>query len=179
MPGSSKACLSEGLTPRPGLAEAVRELNRYREQTTPKGPEKKGTPKRASVAKPGAREFAVTVDEVFHGSIQVTPPVPATGKVEAGTVLTVKAEPDSGYAIDSVYYAVVGYQGMDTVFGVHGLAFPGKNRSKQTYRRIIHPEIRIGRFPGRPRRGLYPTGCETAEVRRVLPERSSKIFRVS
>jgi hypothetical protein len=109
--GIKQGLFGRGLTPRPGLAEAVRELNRYREQTTPKGLEKKGTPKKASVTKPGARGFAVTVDDVFHGSIQVTPPVPASGRVEAGTVLKVKAEPDSGYEIDSVCYAVVGYKG--------------------------------------------------------------------
>jgi acetyl esterase/lipase len=109
--GIKQGMFEERLTPRPGLAEAVRELNRYREQTTPKGLDKKGAPRRTFAAKSGAREFTVTVDEVFHGNIQVTPPVPANGQVEAGTVLTMSAEPDPGYAIDSVYYAVVGYQG--------------------------------------------------------------------
>jgi len=43
-----------------------------------------------------------------HGKVQLTPPLPADGKYPAGTVVTVTATPDSGYALDSAWYSVPG-----------------------------------------------------------------------
>jgi acetyl esterase len=52
--------------------------------------------------------YPVIVDKVPNGSIKVDPPLPADGKVAAGTVVTVTAVPDAGYALDSVYYSAKG-----------------------------------------------------------------------
>lgn len=52
--------------------------------------------------------FTVALDPVVHGRIQLTPALPADGKYPAGTVVTVTATPDAGFAIDSVYYSVPG-----------------------------------------------------------------------
>lgn len=50
-----------------------------------------------------AESFTVTLDQAVHGQMQVRPAVPADGKLPAGTVLTVSAQPDSGYSFDSGY----------------------------------------------------------------------------
>ncbi len=55
--------------------------------------------------------FTVTLIAPVHGKVQVTPPIPADGKVAAGTVLTVTATPDAGYALDSTWYSVRGQFG--------------------------------------------------------------------
>ena len=39
-----------------------------------------------------------------HGSVQLTPPLPADGKYPAGSVVNVIATPENGYALDSVWY---------------------------------------------------------------------------
>ena len=44
----------------------------------------------------------------MHGNVQLTPALPADGKYPAGTVVTVTTTPDSGYALDSVWYSVPG-----------------------------------------------------------------------
>ena len=54
------------------------------------------------------RSFAVTVVPPVHGKVQLTPSLPADGKYPAGTVVTVTTTPDSGYALDSVWYSVPG-----------------------------------------------------------------------
>ena len=55
-----------------------------------------------------AGAFAVTVVPPIHGKVQLSPALPADGKYPAGTVVTVTATPDSGYAVDSVWYSVPG-----------------------------------------------------------------------
>ena len=52
--------------------------------------------------------FAVTLVPPDHGSVQLTPPLPADGKYPAGTVVKVTATPETGYALDSVWYSVPG-----------------------------------------------------------------------
>ena len=52
--------------------------------------------------------FTVTLVPPTHGKVQLTPPLPADGKYPAGTVVTVTATPDSGYALDSAWYSVPG-----------------------------------------------------------------------
>jgi len=49
--------------------------------------------------------YRVRVDQPAHGSVTVTPAVPADGRVSAGTVLNVKVQvTDSGWAFDSGYW---------------------------------------------------------------------------
>jgi acetyl esterase/lipase len=68
--------------------------------------------------------FTVTVVPPVHGKVQLTPPLPADGKYPAGTVVTVAATPDSGYALDSAWYSVPGrfgqmyHEGMTPAFKV-------------------------------------------------------------
>ena len=52
--------------------------------------------------------FTVTVDPPVHGKVALTPPLPADGKYPAGTVVTLTATPDAGYALDSAWYSVPG-----------------------------------------------------------------------
>src|SRR3954471_11915748 len=52
--------------------------------------------------------FTITITQPINGTITVTPPIPAGGKVPAGTVLTVKISPAPGFAIDSGYSTVRG-----------------------------------------------------------------------
>ncbi len=68
--------------------------------------------------------FAVEVDNPENGSLKLDPAIPADGKVAAGTVITVTATPDAGYAFDGGYYATPGrwgkmyYESMTPVFRV-------------------------------------------------------------
>lgn len=55
--------------------------------------------------------FTVTFVPPTHGKLQVTPALPADGKVAAGTVLTLTTTPDAGYALDSAWYSVPGQFG--------------------------------------------------------------------
>ena len=49
--------------------------------------------------------YRVRVEQPAHGSVTVTPAVPADGRVSAGTVLNVKVQvTDSGWAFDSGYW---------------------------------------------------------------------------
>ena len=57
------------------------------------------------------KTFAVTIDQVVNGDFRVLPPVPDNGRVPTGTVLTLKAVPDPGYVLDSVYCSFSGYKG--------------------------------------------------------------------
>ena len=52
--------------------------------------------------------YTVTLVPPTHGKVAVTPALPADGKVAKGTVVTLTATPDAGYAIDSVFYTVPG-----------------------------------------------------------------------
>ncbi|MEM1443700.1 MAG: hypothetical protein AAGF67_15245, partial [Verrucomicrobiota bacterium] len=54
--------------------------------------------------------FSVEVDEAVHGSFEVSPAIPADGKVEEGTVLTLSVKPEEGFALDSLYAAVSGFR---------------------------------------------------------------------
>ncbi|MDT7838583.1 alpha/beta hydrolase [Aquabacterium sp. OR-4] len=65
-----------------------------------------------SVPCAAADSFAVTLDPAQNGRYTVDPAVPANGRLPAGTVLTVTAQPNAGYALDSGYYAVPGRWGV-------------------------------------------------------------------
>jgi acetyl esterase/lipase len=56
----------------------------------------------------GTGSFVVTVDPPVHGKLQLSPALPSDGRYPAGTVVTLIATPDPGYAIDSVWYSVPG-----------------------------------------------------------------------
>lgn len=43
-----------------------------------------------------------------NGSYTISPEIPKDGKIPAGTVLTIKTKPASGYKLDAVYYTVKG-----------------------------------------------------------------------
>jgi len=82
-------------------------------------------PPRAAAQNEAAKKtFIVTVDKVENGSITLEPPLPEDGKVLAGSVLTIKASPAPGYALDSGYYSAPGmfgrmyYESMSPVFTV-------------------------------------------------------------
>lgn len=62
----------------------------------------------ASAQANSPQTFAVTVEKISHGHIAIEPPLPADGKVAAGTTLNVTALPDEGYAVDSGYYLIPG-----------------------------------------------------------------------
>lgn len=51
-----------------------------------------------------AADYPVVLDASTHGTVTITPAIPADGKVARGTVLTVKATPDAGYTVDAGYY---------------------------------------------------------------------------
>lgn len=53
-------------------------------------------------------KFTVTLVPAENGSYTVSPEIPEDGKVPAGTVLTVKAKPGLGHALDAIYYTVQG-----------------------------------------------------------------------
>ena len=55
--------------------------------------------------------FTAKLDPVVHGSIELDPALPEDGKYKQGTVVTVRAKPDEGFAVDSVYYAIPGRWG--------------------------------------------------------------------
>jgi acetyl esterase/lipase len=59
-----------------------------------------------------APQFTVKVDAPSNGKIEITPPIPADGKVPAGTVLKIKAVPARGFALDSGYYWTASKAGM-------------------------------------------------------------------
>ena len=59
----------------------------------------------------GASEYTVSMDPTQHGSVHVSPALPANGKVAAGTVLTLTATPESGFVLDALFYSVPGPYG--------------------------------------------------------------------
>src|SRR5689334_4542708 len=52
--------------------------------------------------------YTATLVPPAHGKVTLSPALPADGKYAKGTVVTVTATPDSGFAIDSVWYSVPG-----------------------------------------------------------------------
>lgn len=68
--------------------------------------------------------YTVTVVPPVHGTLQLTPALPADGKYAAGTVVTITTTPESGYALDSAWYSVPGrfgqmyHEGMTREFKV-------------------------------------------------------------
>jgi len=56
-------------------------------------------------------QFTVTLDPIKHGSITLQPPPSDEGTYEAGAVVTVTAQPDTDYVVDSIYYSVPGRWG--------------------------------------------------------------------
>jgi len=52
--------------------------------------------------------FAVTLVPPTHGTLRLTPPLPADGRYPAGTVVTLTTTPDAGYVLDSAWYSVPG-----------------------------------------------------------------------
>jgi acetyl esterase len=52
--------------------------------------------------------FAVVLDQATNGAVTLDPELPANGKYAAGTVVTVTARPNAGYALDSIYYSARG-----------------------------------------------------------------------
>ena len=55
--------------------------------------------------------FTATLLESENGTIELTPSLPEGGKYPAGTTVTVRAMPASGYSVDSVFYAIPGRWG--------------------------------------------------------------------
>ncbi len=55
--------------------------------------------------------YTVTVVPPVHGKLQITPALPADGKLPAGAVMTLTTTPDAGYALDSAWYSVPGQFG--------------------------------------------------------------------
>ena len=68
--------------------------------------------------------FTVAVEPPVHGTIKLSPALPADGKYPAGTVVTVTTAPETGYALDSVWYSVPG-------------------RFGQAYRESTTPELKV------------------------------------
>lgn len=68
--------------------------------------------------------YTVTLVPPVHGKVALAPALPADGKYAKGTVVTVTATPDPGYAVDSAWYSVPGrfgqmyHEGMGREFKV-------------------------------------------------------------
>jgi acetyl esterase/lipase len=60
-----------------------------------------------------ATSYTVTLEPPVHGTVALVPALPADGKYPTGTNVTVRATPDAGYALDSVWYSVPGRFGKD------------------------------------------------------------------
>lgn len=71
-----------------------------------------------------ATSYTVTLVPPDHGKVQLKPALPADGNYPGGTVVTVTATPDQGYALDSLWYSVPGrfgqmyHEGMTKEFAV-------------------------------------------------------------
>lgn len=55
--------------------------------------------------------YTVSVDKPVNGTIKLDPALPANGKYNAGTKITITATPDAGYAFDAGYYSIPGRWG--------------------------------------------------------------------
>jgi hypothetical protein len=70
----------------------------------------------------GQTSFTVTIDPPVHGKLELKPPLPPDGAYSAGTVVTLTAMPDPGYALDSAWYSIPGrfgqmyHEGMTPAF---------------------------------------------------------------
>jgi acetyl esterase/lipase len=64
-------------------------------------------PAQAPAANPDG-PYTVTLVPPVHGKVALAPALPADGKYAKGTVVTVTATPDPGYAVDSAWYSVPG-----------------------------------------------------------------------
>ncbi|MBN1819724.1 MAG: alpha/beta hydrolase [Prolixibacteraceae bacterium] len=68
--------------------------------------------------------FTIKIDQPEHGSIKLDPALPDDGKFPKGTVITITATPDSGFAFDGGYYSAPGrwgamyYESMTPTFKV-------------------------------------------------------------
>ena len=55
--------------------------------------------------------FTATLVPLENGTIELEPTLPEGGKYPSGTTVTVRAKPESGYSVDSIYYAIPGRWG--------------------------------------------------------------------
>lgn len=62
----------------------------------------------AETGNTGGRKYSVTLDTVLHGSLQTEPEITHGQTLPEGTRITLNAQADPGYALDSVYYSVAG-----------------------------------------------------------------------
>ena len=67
------------------------------------GPGRRGPAVDTSAA-PVDGTYAVTVDPLTHGTLEINPALPENGRVKEGTVLTLTAAPADGYVLDCFYY---------------------------------------------------------------------------
>lgn len=58
-----------------------------------------------------AERFRVTLDPILNGKLSLTPAVVSGEEVPEGMLITVEAQPDEGYVLDSLYYAIEGEWG--------------------------------------------------------------------
>lgn len=65
----------------------------------PVEPKKPDTPKPENPPQKTPSEYKVTIQPAEHGRVTANPPLPASGMVKAGTVITFTAEPDENYKI--------------------------------------------------------------------------------
>jgi acetyl esterase len=78
----------------------------------------------SSTAKLIAQSYNTTIDKPVNGTFKLDPALPADGKYPSGTIVTVTAEPASGYVLDGVYYSEKGrwgqmyFESMKQVFKV-------------------------------------------------------------
>lgn len=106
-----------------GLSIAA--VSSARSQTPAQAPSRARSqaPSQAPASNPDG-PFTVTLVPPVHGNVQLTPALPPDGKYSKGTVVTVTATPDRGYALDSAWYSVPGrfgqmyHEGMSREFKV-------------------------------------------------------------
>jgi len=78
----------------------------------------------APMASSAADTFTVALDAPVHGKFEISPTLPADGKLPGGTVVTVTTQPDAGFTFDSGYYSAPGrwgtmyYESMTPTFKV-------------------------------------------------------------
>jgi len=76
------------------------------------------------MASSAADTFTVALDAPVHGKFEISPTLPADGKLPGGTVVTVTTQPDAGFTFDSGYYSAPGrwgtmyYESMTPTFKV-------------------------------------------------------------
>jgi acetyl esterase/lipase len=58
-----------------------------------------------------AQSYTTIVDKAVNGTVKLDPALPADGKYPVGTVVTVTAKPEEGYALDAVYFSDKGRWG--------------------------------------------------------------------